>query len=71
MVRTSLVVQGLRLALPMQAARGSNPYQELDPTCCNQDPIESRGTPRSISALERNPEVLASTPDEDLGLGTD
>ena len=30
-----------------------------------------RGTLRSMSALKRNPEVPASTPDEDLGPGSD
>ena len=31
----------------------------------------SRGTPRPMSGLERNTEVLASTPDEDLGPGSE
>ena len=32
---------------------------------------ESRSTPRSMSALERNTQVLTSTPHEVLGPGTD
>ena len=32
---------------------------------------KSRGTTSSMSALERKPEVPASTPDEDLGHGSD
>ena len=32
---------------------------------------DSRGTPRSMSALERKPQVPASAPDEDLGPSTD
>ena len=40
----------------------------LDPTEAGPRHI---GTPRSMSALEKNPDVLASNTDEEFGPGTD
>lgn len=40
MVRTSLV-SGVKTRTPNAGSQGSSLIQELDPTCCNQDPIET------------------------------
>ena len=40
----------------------------LDPTEAGPRHI---GTPRSMSALEKNPDILASTTDEEFSPGTD
>ena len=39
-LRTSLVVQWLRLKLPLQGTRGPSLVRELDPTYHNLDPVQ-------------------------------